>query len=343
MRKTIIVLLSLALILALGIPALADTQVDVYDQDKQLAKSVVFALGVKEYFADNKTPGVKMDARPFIENSRTFVPVRYLSNALGVTDDYIGWESPKVTLDEPGFPVVVLAIGSKTIKSDGKATSMDVAPLLREGRTYLPARWVAEALGYQVEWDAKNQVVLCWPKGADKPDVSKVVEHITGQAPVTPPVEPDPVQPEKPVLPEGKAIDLTGKGDPFPQPLQKYMASGDKIVWLTYDEFNRNVYKLGYIETYGMRVTPDQIYITQKGGCGRVALYEGGDIFRPRSSSGPPEADDQKWEYGYTVVLDSTDKYGGWPTCDITKVSHIVLSVNETSLGIENPLYKGGK
>jgi len=157
-------------------------QVDVYDQQKELVKSVVFIVGNDHYFIDNQTPGVQMDARPFIEAGRTFVPVRFLANALGVGDKYIGWESPRVTLDEPGFPTVTMAVGGKQLTIDGAITNMDVAPLARQGRTYLPARWVAQALGYQVEWDAQNSVVLCWPRGAEKPDIGSVLEHIGSTA-----------------------------------------------------------------------------------------------------------------------------------------------------------------
>lgn len=156
-----------------------ESQVDVYENQK-LVKSIVFALGAKEYFVNNQTPGVKMDVAPFIESGRTYVPVRYLSNALGVTDQNIGWDEKKrlVTLKQPGFPLVELTIGSKTIKSDGQARQMDVAPMIRDKRTFLPARFVAEALGYQVDWDSVNQVVICWPKGTERPDVGKVLEHL---------------------------------------------------------------------------------------------------------------------------------------------------------------------
>lgn len=272
-----------------------------------------YSYGVNVFVNDTKV--VFPDQRPFIDNknNRTYVPLRFVSEALGAVVD---WDGNKQTaIVQRDGSTIEMKAGTNIALVDGKTTTIDAPAMLVNGRTMVPLRFVSEVLGAQVEWKAPN--VFIYDEKA------------------TAPVEP--------AQPEGKAIDLTGKGDPFPQPLQKYMASGDKIVWMTYDEFNSNVYKLGTVETYGMRVTKDQVYITQKGGCGSVALYEGGDIFRPRSSSGPPEAREQKWEYGYTVVLDSTDKYGGWPTCDITKVSHIVLSVNETSLGIENPLYKGGK
>lgn len=343
-------ILALAL-LTINLPhithASADEQVNVYDEQKNLVKSVVFVVGHDQYFVNGKTPGVKMDAKPFIEQGRTFVPVRYLSNALGVTDEHIGWEEKTklVTLKQPGFPVVELVIGNKTIKSDGKAAAMDVAPQARQGRTYLPARWVAEALGYQVDWDPKlPNVVLCYPKGADKPDITGVLEYVKvpvqPEQPVTPPVEPK--QPEQ--QPSGEVIDLTGKGESIAKyPWAKYLTPEYKINWLTYEEFNSNVYQLGTMKTYGMRVTKDDVYFTLENGCGAVWLYEGGDVLRVRESSGPTKA---KYEYGYSVVNDRSDKYGNgivsWPTADITKISHIFLDRADTILAIENPLYQGG-
>jgi hypothetical protein len=54
---------------------------------------------------------------------------------------------------------------------------MDVAPVIKDGRTYLPARWVANALGYQVDWNAANQIVIIWPNGTPKPDYSNVTKQ----------------------------------------------------------------------------------------------------------------------------------------------------------------------
>jgi hypothetical protein len=180
--KAKILAVLLILTLAGGTAGAADTRVDVYEAQK-LTKSVVFKVGGKEYFVNGQVPGTKMDVAPYIADRRTFVPVRFLANALGVTDKHIGWKSPVVTLAEPGFPVVELATGSKTIKSAGTAHQMDVAPVVRGGRTFLPARFVAEALGYQVEWDAVNRVIVAWPKGTPKPDVAVVVAHLAAGKP----------------------------------------------------------------------------------------------------------------------------------------------------------------
>ena len=57
---------------------------------------------------------------------------------------------------------IVLVIGSKTAKINGADVELDVAPEIdRNGRTMLPARHVAEALGFQVGWnETLKQVVI---------------------------------------------------------------------------------------------------------------------------------------------------------------------------------------
>ncbi len=176
MRKLIILIITLSLLFP-ALPAFAQQEkIDVYQQ-KKLVKSVVFQIGLHEYYVDNKTPGVKMDVAPFVENGRTFVPVRFLSNALGVKNENIFWfgNTGQIKLQEPGFNVVELTVGVPEVKSNGVPVSgVDVAPMIRDSRTFLPARFVANALGYDVDWDASLGLVVCWPKGEVKPDISAV-------------------------------------------------------------------------------------------------------------------------------------------------------------------------
>ena len=96
-----------------------------------------------------------MDAAPYIKDSRTFVPVRYVANALGVTDDNIIWDGVKKTVTLiKGDRVVQMTIGSKTMLINGAAITMDTAPeIVSPGRTMLPIRFVAQALGATVNWD----------------------------------------------------------------------------------------------------------------------------------------------------------------------------------------------
>jgi len=100
-----------------------------------------------------------MDAAPYIKAGRTYVPVRYLGDALGATT---AWdEATKTVTVTKGDKTVVLVIGSKVAKVNGADVQMDVAPeITGVGRTMLPARWVAEGLGYAVGWNAALQQVV---------------------------------------------------------------------------------------------------------------------------------------------------------------------------------------
>lgn len=109
-----------------------------------------------------------IDARPFTRDGRTFVPVRALALALGVPETGIQWDPGRRTVTlRSGAATVEMAVGSRLLSLNGRVTRMDVSPLLVSGRTYLPARWVAEALGFRVEWLAAEQTVRIVPGSSD--------------------------------------------------------------------------------------------------------------------------------------------------------------------------------
>lgn len=125
---------------------------------------VIFTIGSSNYYVNDQAN--KMDAVPFIENGRSFIPVRFLALALGVSEENIKWLSTeqKVVLTKDG-KVISLMIGSLVLDNSGAKSNMDAAPVIRNGYTYLPARYVAEAFGYQVGWDQNSQSVLVGPPG----------------------------------------------------------------------------------------------------------------------------------------------------------------------------------
>jgi hypothetical protein len=125
--------------------------------------SAEFVIGLNQYFINNQTPGISMDAAAYIDpnSGRTLVPVRYLADALGATTAWDG-TTQTVTVSNSTYNIQMV-IGSTTLIVDGQSSQMDVAPLINNGRTYLPARYVAQALGYDVGWDATNQIVIIYP------------------------------------------------------------------------------------------------------------------------------------------------------------------------------------
>jgi len=74
---------------------------------------------------------------------------------------------PVVTSYNPPAPkpepitstTIILRIGSKNMYVNGKLVVLDSVPIIRNDRTLLPIRFVAEALGAQVGWDGATQKV----------------------------------------------------------------------------------------------------------------------------------------------------------------------------------------
>jgi hypothetical protein len=55
---------------------------------------------------------------------------------------------------------IILEIGSKTAYVNDKQVELDVAPFIESGRTFVPVRFLAEALGCEVEWDKLTESVI---------------------------------------------------------------------------------------------------------------------------------------------------------------------------------------
>ena len=93
---------------------------------------------------------VEFDVQPQLTSGRVLVPVRFIAEELGAEVD---WEASTRTVTiEANGDVIVLTIGSSSFTINGEAQQMDVAPRLVGGRTLVPVRFVAEALGKCVEW-----------------------------------------------------------------------------------------------------------------------------------------------------------------------------------------------
>lgn len=98
------------------------------------------------------------DVKPQIIDGRTMVPVRALFDALGAE---VHWDSSteKIT-GSIADTTVVMQLNSKNYKVNGLNQVMDCYPVVINGRTLTPARYVAESLGYRVDWDSANRTVL---------------------------------------------------------------------------------------------------------------------------------------------------------------------------------------
>ncbi len=94
---------------------------------------------------------------PIIQNSRTMLPVKFISENYGCTVQWDG-ASRKVTV-KSGQNTVVMQIGNKTVYKNGIGFISDVAPFIKDNRTYIPVKSLSESIGKNVFYYSKLVII----------------------------------------------------------------------------------------------------------------------------------------------------------------------------------------
>lgn len=116
---------------------------------------------------------IEADISPQIIEGRTMVPVRAIFESLGAD---VKWDKDTKTItSEKGNTTVIMTIESNTAIVNGKEVTMDCAPMIIEGRTLVPARYAAEFLGCEVDWNSEEKTVNII-SAVKKPEESTAVE-----------------------------------------------------------------------------------------------------------------------------------------------------------------------
>ncbi len=121
------------------------------------AERVEFLVDDTAYYIDGEEN--EMDVEPFILDGRTFIPVRFLAEALGAEADwepkdaavetvFLEHEDILVTIEMEEY---VLTVKDKDTGEE-EQIAMDVTPIIEEGRTFLPFRWIAQSFGAEVDY-----------------------------------------------------------------------------------------------------------------------------------------------------------------------------------------------
>jgi hypothetical protein len=103
------------------------------------------------------------DTQAFInQDGRTMVPVRFVAENLGFD---VQWEGSTRTVKISGRDSVLeLVIESSSIKRNRSgaldALTMDTIPVIKDGRTMVPLRFISEAMGIEVNWNGANTEVM---------------------------------------------------------------------------------------------------------------------------------------------------------------------------------------
>ncbi|NLD47272.1 MAG: hypothetical protein GX660_08735, partial [Clostridiaceae bacterium] len=114
-----------------------------------------FYVGNSTYYVNGQKK--QMDISPIIANGRTFLPVRYVSEAVGAS---VKWEEniQMITLALDNN-TIMLWVGKDYALVNGTSVPIDAAPFIQNGRTLIPVRFVGEKLGLKIDWDSQSQEI----------------------------------------------------------------------------------------------------------------------------------------------------------------------------------------
>lgn len=99
------------------------------------------------------------DVPPFITNSSTYVPIRFVSEALNIKDIKWDAESGSVTI-KSADKTLVLFVNKNYAYINNEYTRLENNALISNSRTFVPVRFISECFNAYVDWDDSTQTVL---------------------------------------------------------------------------------------------------------------------------------------------------------------------------------------
>ncbi|MDA3845627.1 MAG: beta-propeller domain-containing protein [Vallitaleaceae bacterium] len=106
---------------------------------------------------------ISLEEEVYTSNSRVLVPLRSVFEYMGILVDYN--ETTRQVIAKSDDIEVVMDIGEDLVLVNGQITRLDVGTLALSGRTYVPIKFIAEAFGNFVDWDAQTRTVIIKTNG----------------------------------------------------------------------------------------------------------------------------------------------------------------------------------
>lgn len=132
---------------------------------------IVSVVNVVTAASANNVPTFKVDGKLFItpkgepepyinKDNRTMGSLRLIANALGVDSKNIKWNNTaQVATLTRGDNTVSVTVGKKVITVNGKSVTMDTVAEMKQGRVFIPARYIGEGLGVTVKFESATNTV----------------------------------------------------------------------------------------------------------------------------------------------------------------------------------------
>lgn len=114
-------------------------------------------IGKKTAFV-NEDP-IRLDEAPYIQSGSTLVPLRFIGEAFKANVEWIKEGKGKIIITMPNHKIL-LSIGDLQAFVDNQEYTLSVPPEIKNGRTFVPLRFIGEGLGAKIEWKPENQEIL---------------------------------------------------------------------------------------------------------------------------------------------------------------------------------------
>ncbi|MDO5041394.1 MAG: stalk domain-containing protein [Peptoniphilus sp.] len=101
----------------------------------------------------------EMDTKPFIKDDRTLVPVRFIVEALKGDVQYD--EKNRIVNMVYDGKIIIIPIDDDKIIVNDEVITMDTTAIIKDSRTFIPIRFIAESIGMIVDYeDSTREVTL---------------------------------------------------------------------------------------------------------------------------------------------------------------------------------------
>lgn len=139
-----------------------------------LSSATVFADSAIKVIVDDVS--LTFDSEPFIENDTTLVPMRKIFEALNADVQWINETKQIIATDDNNC--IILTIDLDVAQKNGTNINLLVAPKIVNNLTYVPVRFIAEALNADVNWDSISQTVIINSKQLQEITEQKFTDYV---------------------------------------------------------------------------------------------------------------------------------------------------------------------
>jgi hypothetical protein len=127
---------------------------------------------------------LETDVPPMIINDRTMVPLRAIGEAFGCSFEWDGSAKLVTIYLPPDNTPLYMEINNPRVRqsSNTQLIALDAPPVIVDGRTLVPLRFIAETIGLEVEWDAGARTVNCYSGRGDliEPWITFITQEYEG-------------------------------------------------------------------------------------------------------------------------------------------------------------------